>query len=127
MLQKQGVKKDDMTALFKKKRDPVADAVLSGEAAAGGIRDDDFDKLKAGPAKFRKLEVSEPIPNWPILITKKMDPAMAAKIKAALVKLKPGDLKAIAVTAPAKIDGFIPTSDKEFNIMRDAAKAAGTY
>lgn len=116
-----------MKIIFEKKRDPVADAVLAGKADAGFIRDDDVEKLKAGADKFRKLGVSDPIPNWTILIAKKMDPAMAKKIKDVLLKLKPGDLKSLAVLAPAKIDGFVPTSDKEFGVMIEAAKAAGAY
>lgn len=127
MLQKSGVKKDDIKLIFEKKRDPVAQAVLDGKAEAGFIRDDDLEKLKAGAAKFRKLGVSDAIPNWPIFIAKKTDPATAAKIKAALLKLKPGDLKSLSVLAPAKIDGFVPTSDKEFGVMIEAAKAAGAY
>lgn len=127
MLQKDSVKKDDVKIIFEKKRDPVADAVLAGKADAGFIRDDDVEKLKAGADKFRKLGVSDPIPNWTILIAKKMDPAMAKKIKDVLLKLKPGDLKSLAVLAPAKIDGFVPTSDKEFAVMIEAAKAAGAY
>lgn len=127
MLQKEGVKKADLKITFEKKRDPVADAVLSGKADAGFIRDDDLEKLKAGGDKFRKLGVSDPIPNWPIFVAKKMDPSLAAKLKAALLKLKPGDLKSIAVVAPAKIDGFVATSDKEFSVMIEAAKAAGVY
>lgn len=127
MLQKAGLKKDDVKLIFEKKRDPVADAVLAGKADAGFVRDDDVEKLKAGPDKFRKLGKSDPIPNWPIFIAKKMDPAMAAKLKAALLKLKPGDLQSIKILAPARIDGFVPTTDKEFSGMIEAAKAAGAY
>ncbi len=127
MLQKAGIKKDDVKIIFEKKRDPVADAVLAGKADAGFVRDDDVEKLKAGAGKFRKLGVSDPIPNWPVMTAKKMDPAMAGKIKAALLKLKPGDLKAISVLGPARIEGFVETSDKEFAGMIDAAKAAGAY
>lgn len=127
MLQKAKLKKDDVKLVFEKKRDPVAQAVLDGKADAGFVRDDDVEKLKAGPDKFRKLGVSEAIPNWPIFIAKKMDPAMTAKVAGALKKLTPGSLKAISTLAPAKIDGFVPTSDKEFAVMIEAAKAAGAY
>ncbi len=127
MLQKAGLKKDDVKLIFEKKRDPVADAVLAGKADAGFVRDDDVEKLKAGADKFRKLGTSDPIPNWPIFIAKKMDPAISAKLKAALLKLKPGGLQSIKILAPARIDGFVPTTDKDFNVMIDAAKAAGAY
>lgn len=116
-----------MKVIFEKKRDPVAQAVLDGKADAGFIRNDDLEKLKAGADKFRTLGVSDPIPNWTIFIAKKMDPAMAFKLKEALLKLKPGDLKSITVLAPAKIDGFIATTDKDFAVMVEAAKAVGTY
>lgn len=127
MLQKAKINKADIKLIFEKKRDPVAQAVLDGKADAGFVRDDDVEKLKAGADKFRKLGVSNAIPNWPIFIVKKIDPALASKIKETLLKLKPGDLKSIAVLAPAKIDGFVPTSDKEFAVMIEAAKAAGAY
>lgn len=127
MLQKAGLKKADVNVIFEKKRDTVADAVLAGKADAGFVRDDDVEKLKAGGDKFRKLAVSDPIPNWPIMTAKKLDAGLVAKVKAALLKLKPGDLKAISILGPARIEGFVETSDKEFGIMVEAAKAIGAY
>ncbi|MEN2994903.1 MAG: phosphate/phosphite/phosphonate ABC transporter substrate-binding protein [Thermodesulfovibrio sp.] len=127
MLQKAKIKKEDVKIIFEKKRDPVAEAVLAGKADAGFLRDDDVEKLKVGGDKFRKLGKSDPIPNWVIFIGKKMDPAMATKIKNAILKLKPGDLQSIKVLAPARIDGFVPATDKDFTIMINAAKAAGAY
>lgn len=127
MLQKAKLKKDDVKIIFEKRRDPVAEAVLAGKADAGFVRDDDVEKLKVGGDKFRRLGKSDPIPNWPIFIAKKMDPAMATKIKNAILKLKPGDLQSIKVLAPARTDGFVPATDKDFDIMIEAAKAAGAY
>lgn len=127
MLSKAGLKKDDVKVIFEKKRDPVAEAILAGKAEAGFVRDDDVEKLKAGPEKFRKIAVSDPIPNWPIAISKKMDTAMAKKLKDAVLKLKKGDLKTISILGPARIEGFVPVADKEYDIMREAAKAIGTW
>jgi phosphonate transport system substrate-binding protein len=127
MLQKAGLKKDDVKVIFEKRRDQVAEAVLAGKAVAGFVRDDDVEKLKVGPDHFRRLGKSDPIPNWPIFIAKKMDPAMASKIKTAILKLKPGDLQSIKILAPARTDGFVPASDKDFAGMVEAAKAAGAY
>ncbi len=56
-----------------------------------------------------------------------MDPAIASKLKAALLKLKVGDLQSIKILAPARIDGFVPAADKDFNVMVEAGKAAGAY
>lgn len=127
MLQKAGLKKEDVKVIFEKRRDPVAEAVLAGKADAGFLRDDDVEKLKAGADKFRKLGKSDPIPNWVIFVGKKMDPAMVDKIRKAVLKLKPGDLQSIKVLAPARTDGFVPATDKDFDIMINAAKAAGAY
>lgn len=127
MLSRAGIKKDDVKIIFEKKRDPVAEAVLTGKADAGFVRDDDVEKLKAGPEKFRKIAVSDPIPNWPIAIAKKMDPAMAKKIREAILKLKKGDLRTVSILGPARIEGFVPVTDKEYDIMREAAKAVGAW
>ncbi len=127
MLAKAGIKKDDVKIIFEKKRDPVAEAVLTGKADAGFVRDDDVEKLKVGAGKFRKLAVSDPIPNWPIAISKKMDPELAKKLRDALIKLKKGDLKTISVLGPARIEGFVPVKDKDYDIMREAAKAVGAW
>lgn len=127
MLNKAGIKKEDVKVIFEKKRDPVAEAILAGKAEAGFVRDDDVEKLKAGPEKFRKIAVSGPIPNWPIAISKKIDPAMAKKIKDAILKLKKGDLKTISILGPARIEGFVPVTDKEYDIMRESAKAVGAW
>ncbi len=86
MLQKAKLKKDDIKLIFEKKRDPVADAVLAGKADAGFVRDDDVEKLKAGADKFRKLAKSDPIPNWPIFISKKNGPSYSIKTKGSFVK-----------------------------------------
>jgi len=123
MLSRAGVKKEDVKILFERRRDPVADAVLAGRADAGFVRDDDVERLRAGADKFRRIAVSDPIPNWPIAISKKMDPAMAKKLKDALLKLRTGSLTAISILGPARISGFVPVTDKEYDIMREAAKA----
>ncbi len=127
MLQKAKLKKDDVKIIFEKKRDQVAEAVLAGKADAGFLRDDDVEKLKVGGDKFRRLGKSDPIPNWVIFTAKKMDPAMVTKIKNAILKLKPGDLQSIKVLASARTDGFVAAADKDFDIMIEAAKAAGAY
>jgi phosphonate transport system substrate-binding protein len=127
MLQEAGVKKDDVEVIFEKRRDPVADAVLAGKADAGFVRDDDVERLRAGGDKFRRLAVSDPIPNWPIMTAKRLDPALVSRIEAALLKLRPGSLMAISVLGPARITGFVETSDKEFDVMVRAARAIGAY
>ncbi len=127
MLHRGGVKKGDVNVIFLKRRDPVADAVLKGKAAAGFIRHDDVARIAAGPDNFRILAVSDPIPNWPIAISDKMDPAMAKRLRDAILRLRPGDLASVATLGPARIVGFVPVTDKEYDIMREAARALGEW
>ncbi|WP_333656344.1 phosphate/phosphite/phosphonate ABC transporter substrate-binding protein [Dissulfurispira sp.] len=124
MLKEAGVSKAEITPVFVKKPGPVADAVLFGKADAGGIREDDLEKVP-NSAEFRVIGASAWIPNFPLFTTKKTDKAVAAKVRDALLKLKPGAAKTFPVLGPAKIEGFVPTTDKDFDLMREAARAAG--
>jgi ABC-type phosphate/phosphonate transport system substrate-binding protein len=65
------------------------------------------------------------LPNWPVHTTKKTDKAVAAKVRDALLKLKPKTAEADRVLEKAALEGFVPTTDKDFDPMRDAAEAAG--
>jgi ABC-type phosphate/phosphonate transport system substrate-binding protein len=50
---------------------------------------------------------------------------MASKIRAALLKLKPNDTQNEKILGPARLTGFIPVTDKEYDELRKAAKVAG--
>lgn len=126
MLKEAGISKAEITPVFVKKRDAVADALLFGKADAGGIREDDLDKVP-NSNEFRTIGTSAWIPNFPLFTTKKIDKAVAAKVREALLKLKPGTAKAFPILGPAKIEGFVATTDKDFDLMREAARAAGAY
>ena len=86
MLNRAGVRKGDVNIIFERRRDPVAQAILDGRAEAGFIRHDDFPRIAAGPEKFRQIAVSDPIPNWPIAISRKMDPVMAKELREAILR-----------------------------------------
>ncbi len=124
MLKEAGISKAEIMPVFVKKRDAVAEAVLLGKADAGGIREDDFEKVP-NSTEFRVVGTSAWIPNFPLFTTKKIDKAVAAKVREALLKLKPGTAKAFPILGPAKIEGFVATTDKDFDLMREAARAAG--
>lgn len=124
MLKEAGIAKTDISPDFVKKPANVAEAVLFGKAEAGGIREDDLEKVPNNN-EFRVLGTSKPIPNFPFFATKKIDAATEMKITEALLKLKAGSAKTFPILGPAKIDGFVATWDKDFDILREAAKAAG--
>jgi phosphonate transport system substrate-binding protein len=126
MLKEAGIGKADITPVFVKKRDAVAEAVLFGKADAGGIREDDLEKVP-NSTEFRVIGTSAWIPNFPLFTTKKADKVVASKVRDALLKLKPGAAKTFPVLGPAKIEGFVSITDKDFDLIREAARAAGAY
>jgi phosphonate transport system substrate-binding protein len=121
------VKKDFTTLPFAKKHDNVTMAVFNKAADAGGIREDDFDKMKdkVDISQLRIVGYSEYFPNWPFYATPKLSKDKAAKIRAALLKLKPNDPQAAKILNPAKLTGCVAVTDKDYDNLRKAAKLAG--
>jgi phosphonate transport system substrate-binding protein len=118
----------DFTVLpFAKKHENVTTAVFNKTADAGGIREDELDKMKdkLDISQIRIVGYTDYFPNWPFFATPKLKPEMAAKIKAALLKLKPNDPQNEKILGPARLTGFIPVTDKEYDELRKAAKIAG--
>jgi phosphonate transport system substrate-binding protein len=118
----------DITILpFAKKHENVTNAVLSRTADAGGIREDELDKVKekVDISQLRILGYTDYFPNWPFFATPKLNPGLSTKIKAALLKLKPNDPQNEKILGPARLTGFIPVADKEYDELRKAAKIAG--
>lgn len=123
------VNKDFTTLPFASKHDNVSMAVFNKTADAGGIREDDLDKMKdkVDLAQIRIVAYTDYFPNWPVFSTPKMNKTAASKIQAALLKLKPGEPKADKILSAAKLTGFVPTSDKEYDQLRQAAKVVGAF
>ncbi len=120
------VQKDFTLLPFAKKHDNVMMAVFNKAADAGGIREDDFDKMKdkVDLSQLKIIGYSDYFPNWPLFATPKLGKVAEAKIKAALLKLKPNDPRSEAVLGAAKLNGFVAVSDKDFDELRKAAKVA---
>ncbi len=87
------VHKDFIALPFAKKHDNVTMAVFNRAADAGGIREDDLEKMKdkVDLSQIKIVAYSDYFPNWPVFATAGLNKAAASKIKAALLKLKPGD------------------------------------
>ena len=121
------VQKDFIQLPFAKKHDNVMMAVFNKAADAGGIREDDFDKMKdkVDLSQLKIIGYSDYFPNWPLFSAPKLAKGTEAKIKAALLKLKPNDPRSEAVLGAAKLNGFVAVSDKDYDELRKAAKVAG--
>jgi phosphonate transport system substrate-binding protein len=121
------VHKDFTTLPFAKKHDNVSMAVFNKAADAGGIREDDLDKMKnkIDISQMRIVGYSDYFPNWPVFTTSTLNKGAAAKIRAALLKLKPNDAESEKILGAAKLVGFAPITDKDYDQLRHAAKLAG--
>lgn len=124
-LRKQGLEptRDFKMLPFAKKHDNVTLAVLSRFADVGGIREDDLDKMtsKADLADIKVLAQTDMFPNWPLYALPRTSSAVREKIKAALLALDKGD----AVLEAAQLTGFAPITDREYDSVREAARAGG--
>jgi phosphonate transport system substrate-binding protein len=118
----------DITVLpFAKKHDNVMMAVFNKAADAGGIREDDYDKMKdkVDLSQIRIIGYTDYFPNWPVFAAPKLAKDVEAKLKAALLRLKVNDPQSGTVLGGAKLNGFVPVADKDYDELRKAAKVAG--
>ncbi|MCX5718556.1 MAG: phosphate/phosphite/phosphonate ABC transporter substrate-binding protein [Nitrospirae bacterium] len=125
-LEKVGIKKSDIQISFAGKPPKVAEAVRDGKADAGGMPESVFKRL---PFEYmlKVIGTTTALPNWPMHTTKKTNKDMASKVKEAILKLKPGTAAADKALNKANLEGFVPTTDKDFDVMREAATAAGVF
>lgn len=115
-LKQRGIDVDrDMTLIDAKKQENVIFGVYRNEASAGFVREsalvvwkDAFDM-----SKIRVLAETEPLPNWPFAVARDLPPHLVSKVKTLLVEL---NNKKILDTA--KISGFRPATEEEFNKLR---------
>ncbi len=121
------VNKDFTRLPFAKKHDNVTMAVYNKAADAGGIREDDLDKMKdkVDLSAIRIVAYTDYFPNWPVYATPKLNKNTTEKIRAALMKLKPNDAGSDAVVGAANLAGFAAIADKDYDLLRQAAKLVG--
>jgi len=101
--------------------DAVARAVQSGQVPAGALSEAIYRALIArktiDESKLRRLDLSEPIPNYPITMQGDLAPALKENIRKAFLEVKdPAVLKSF------RVEGFAPTDDKAYDILRETAK-----
>ncbi|MFN3348389.1 phosphate/phosphite/phosphonate ABC transporter substrate-binding protein [Pseudorhodoplanes sp.] len=101
--------------------DAVARAVQAGQIPAGALSEQIYRALIArktiDETKLIKLDLSEPIPNYPITMQGDLAPALKEKIRAAFL-----DVKDPAVLKSFRVEAFAPTDDKAYDILRETAK-----
>jgi phosphonate transport system substrate-binding protein len=121
------VKKDIVMMPYGKSHDNVTIAVFNKTADAGGVREEQLDKMK-GTLDVSQLKIigfTDYFPNWPFFSASKLKKETADKIRAALLKLKPNDPQNEKILGPARLTGFIPVTDKEYDDLRAAARLVG--
>jgi phosphate/phosphite/phosphonate ABC transporter binding protein len=120
------VHKDIISLPFAKKHSNVAMAVFNRAADAGCIRENDLPKMKdfIDVSQVRIIGYTDYVPQWPLISTKQVSKETAEKIKIGLLKLKPNSAEAQPVVGAAKLTGFAPVSDKDYDDFRQAVKVA---
>jgi phosphonate transport system substrate-binding protein len=121
------VKKDIIMMPYGKTHENVTMAVFNKTTDAGGVREEQLDKMK-GSLDVSQLKIvgyTDYFPNWPFFSTGKLKKETTDKIRAALLKLKPNDPQNEKILGPARLTGFIPVTDKEYDDLRAAAKLVG--
>ena len=126
-LKKHGIdlQRDFTTLPFAKKHDNVTMAVLNRAADVGAIREDDLEKL-AGRVDLSQLKIlayTDYFPNWPLFANARVDARTRDAIRSALLALRPGD----SVLESAKLAGFAPVADKDYDGLREAARILDAF
>lgn len=114
----------DYTEQFVGAHDAVAKVVQNGNAQAGGLSKPIFESLVEqgfiDANKVKVIAVSEPYPNYPWTMNSELSPELKEEIKKALY-----DLKDETVLKPLKTEGFVPISDKDFDVIRNMVNILG--
>jgi phosphonate transport system substrate-binding protein len=100
--------------------DAVARAVQAGQVPAGALSKPILDNLiKRGtidPTKIVELDLSAPIPNYPIVMQGNLAPSLKQGIRDAFLGIKDKEvLKAF------RVEAFAPTTDEAYNVLRETA------
>ncbi|WP_425258838.1 phosphate/phosphite/phosphonate ABC transporter substrate-binding protein [Rubrivivax sp. RP6-9] len=100
--------------------DAVARAVQAGQVPAGALSKPILDSLiKRGTidaSRVVELDLSAPIPNYPIVMQGNLAPALKQSIRDAFLTMKDKDvLKAF------RVEAFAPTNDEAYDVLRDTA------
>lgn len=130
LLKEKGIDPEkDLKGTFLGGHDAVAKAILRGDIDAGVGFEDIRDRLlKENPDIKEKVTVfayTDKIPNDTISLRKGMDPAVKAKVVAALKKIASTDEGKKLLKSIYTWDGMEEAKDEEYEIVRRVQKAMG--
>ena len=100
--------------------DAVARAVQAGQVPAGALSKPILDNLvKRGTidaSRIVELDLSAPIPNYPVVLQGNLAPALKQSIRDAFINMKDKEvLKAF------RVEAFASTTDAAYDVLRDTA------
>jgi len=111
----------DYKPVFLGTHDAVARAVQAGQVPAGALSKPILDSLISknviDPTKIVQLALSEPIPNYPIVMQGNLTPALKQSLRDAFLNVKDKE-----VLKSFRVEGFVATDDKAYDVLRDTAK-----
>lgn len=121
------VRTDIVMLPFAKTHENVVMAVFNKTADAGGVREEQLDKMKGSldTSQLKIVGYTDYFPNWPFFAAPGLKKETADRVRAALLKLKPNDPQSEKIIGPARLTGFIPVTDKEYDDLRTAARLVG--
>ncbi len=99
--------------------DEVAKAVLRGQVDAGGVRDLTAEKYR--PQGLRVLAVSEPIPNFPVVVRQDMESRMVEAIQRVMLSLDAQNPRYAGIMGSwdeELRDGFMEAKDEDYYVTR---------
>lgn len=111
----------DYKPVFLGAHDAVARAVQAGQVPAGALSKPILDSLISknviDPAKIVQLALSEPIPNYPIVMQGNLTPALKQSLREAFLNVQDKE-----VLKSFRVEGFVATDDKAYDVLRETAK-----
>ena len=101
--------------------DAVARAVQAGQVPAGALSKPILDSLIArnivDASKIVQIELTPPIPNYPIVMQGNLTPGLKESIRKAFL-----DMKDKEVLKTFRAEGFAAADDKTYDVLRETAK-----
>jgi phosphonate transport system substrate-binding protein len=100
--------------------DAVARAVQAGQVPAGALSEQIYRSLVErkiiDPAKIVQLDLTAPIPNYPVTMQGNLSPQLKQAIRAAFLNIKDKE-----VLKSFRVEAFAATDDKAYDVLRDTA------
>jgi phosphonate transport system substrate-binding protein len=100
--------------------DAVARAVQAGQVPAGALSEQIFRSLierrLIDPARVTQLEMTPPIPNYPLTLQGGLSPRLKQSIRDAFLQLSDKE-----VLKSFRVEGFAATDDRAYDVLRDTA------